>query len=109
MTIIISLFAVIIYSSIDGYDISIKLKIFYGISIAVLCSFSAINRTFAVQENDDSMIYITSSINFSVLSQIAGDLRVLSIFFWRQTILLFLKKDKCINIRHSPNLKWIKN
>ena len=99
---------VIIFSCVDRYNVHIKIKLVLGVVVASIFCMLSIYYTFNIPGYDEFVIYITPSIQFSLLSSIGSGHRVLSIFFWRQTILLILKKGKkCTNIKHAPYLKWV--
>ena len=99
---------VIIFSSIDGYAASRGFKFIFGLGMSLLYTKIAVYATFNAKLVP-AEIQISSALNISLRSIQASGYRVLSIFLWRQTILTMIKKDKCVNIRHSPSIKWIES
>ena len=95
------------FSAIDGHCCSNQIKIMIGFVGSLLYSYRAIISSLFVDYEKDLMVNI-GFVYISISSLYASALRVLSIFMWKQTILIMLKKDKCINIRYSPIIKWIK-
>eukprot|EP01084_Bolivina_argentea_P079352 143959_1 len=101
---IILLIAII--GSIDGYNITLKTKLLLGIVISLYFSIWTIYITFTLKENDKSKIIIGHNIQYSVLSSWISGYQMLSIFLWKQTILLIWNKDKAVNISHHPTILW---
>ena len=100
--------AITMYSAIDGFYVSRKFKIFMGLTTSIFFTISAIDVSFeAVRIEQEAIVSISHEARFSIASLWASSVRVLCIFLWKQTILLIIKKDKCINIRHSPYIKWV--
>lgn len=104
---LLSILLITIFSSLDGYSASRGFKFTLGLLMSLLFTIIAIHSSFTYQKEDSSIIHIGKHLFFSLRSMQASGLRVLSIFLWKQTILTIIKKDKCINIRHSPFIKWI--
>ena len=96
---------VVCISAIDGYYAPRKLKIGIGIALSLLFTWYAIFVTFLV-DYDEKAIVDVGFIKINVTSLMGAALRILAIFMWKSTTLLILKKDKCVNIRVSPNIKW---
>eukprot|EP00486_Rosalina_sp_Unknown_P013962 CAMPEP_0201579720 /NCGR_PEP_ID=MMETSP0190_2-20130828/27490_1 /ASSEMBLY_ACC=CAM_ASM_000263 /TAXON_ID=37353 /ORGANISM="Rosalina sp." /LENGTH=214 /DNA_ID=CAMNT_0048014545 /DNA_START=811 /DNA_END=1455 /DNA_ORIENTATION=+ len=60
---------------------------------------------------DDSIIHLTAGFAVSLRGIISSSFRVLTIFFWAQTIKTIKnkKKFKCIIIHYNPYIKWEDN
>ena len=97
------------FSAIDGFQLSRKLKIFIGFAISVALTGYAFYVTFFMDDEviSTSTIHFNSWLSLSVASLYSSSARVLCIFLWKQNILLLIKKGKCINIRYSPYIKWL--
>ena len=94
------------YSAIDGHHVNKRLMITAGIIVSVYHAVTAV--LWSLFANQDEMTIVTiGPLQISIASLYASALRTLSIFLCKQTILLILKKDKCVNIRHSPKIKWV--
>ena len=100
---------ILMFSAIDCFQLSRKLKILLGFGFFVPLTVYAIHVTFLMEEEIISMstIYFNSWLKVSVGSLFASATRVLYIFLCKQTVLLLLKKDKCTSIRYSPYIKWV--
>ena len=100
---------VFILSAIDGYQLSRKAKIYCCSGISITFTILAFINTFLVDQemNERATIHLVGWFSFSIFSISASSWRVLSIFLWKQTILLMIKKNECVNIRHSPYIEWI--
>ena len=100
--------AITIFSAIDCFQLSRKLKIFIGLTVSISFTLGAMQATFFMEDEiiSASIIHINSWLTIPIASLYASSKRVLCIFLWKQVILLLVKKDKCINIRYSPYLKW---
>ena len=96
-----------IFSGIDGFNLSKRFKIFFGVLISVYWTCWTILASLWITDYDDLDFKLFSTFRLSIGSIYLSSLRVLSIFVWKQTILAFIKKDRCINIRHSPYIKWV--
>ena len=97
---------VIFFSCIDGHRSPKKVTIAFGLILSTFLTVQSVFYSFFFDQEMQSMVII-GSIKFSVISIYASTLRALSIFLWKQTILMILKGDKCVNIRHSPKIRWI--
>ena len=100
---------VFIFSAFDGYQISRRTKIWLGIGLSIIFTLLAVNATFFVDAKmkEKATIHLADWFSVSVVSVRASSLRILSIFLWKQTILTMIKKNQCINIRHSPYIEWV--
>ena len=97
---------IINYSAIDAHHLSKPIKILCGLAFSGMLTLMAIQYSLFRNEYEQSIVFI-GSIHFSVSSFYASALNSLSIFFWKQTILLMTKGKKCVNIRHSPRIRWV--
>ena len=107
----IHLFCIIIYSLIDGFPISQKTKLVAGFGIALVYTFHSIQVSlFSVAYIEESTIHLipdNEQFKFSIASIYASSMRTLCLFLWKQTILLLIKKERCVNLRYSPYIKWV--
>ena len=101
--------AIVMFSAIDCFPLCRKLKIVMGFALSLLFAVFAINFTFFMDPKIISMstIHFSSMWTLSFGSLYASSVRVLFTFLCKQTILLFMKKNKAINIRYSPYVKWV--
>ena len=99
---------ILMFCAVDCFHISRKLKIFIGFVISILLTLYAFQITFRMDDEiiSRSTIHFTSWLRLSVASLCSSSAQVLCIFLWKQSILLFIKKGKCINIRYTPYIKW---
>ena len=96
------------FSAIDCFQLSRKSKILIGLSICIGWTVYAIDATLLKEDMiTSSTIHFSSWLKLSIGSIVASTSRVLCIFLWKQTFLLLIKKDRCINIRYSPYIKWV--
>ena len=102
---------ILMFCAIDCFQLSRKVKIFIGFAISIVLTAYAIEDTFMLEEEIRSMstIHFNSWLRLSIGSLYASSSRVLCIFLWKQTILLLLKKGRCVNIRYSPYINWVKD
>lgn len=96
-----------IFSSLDGYASSNAFKSVFGLVMSLVYTGAAIYYTFIHRQTNPAILYITSELFIWLGSIIASGYRVFSIFLWKQTILIIMKEDKCVNIRHSPSIECI--
>ena len=76
---------------------------------AFMFLFISINYQFLLPESEDVIIKVpvTQSI-LSSHSLAASSARILSIFFSKQAIMSYIRKNRCILIKYSPFIKWKK-
>ena len=100
---------VVIFGSLDGLQMSRRMKIGFGIMISTACSIVTIYNSLWVDESayEESLVEITKDIQFSLISLEISSMRVVMIFFWKQTLLTILKRNECVNIKHAPCMKWV--
>lgn len=103
---------VIVVSLFDGYNIKISNKMVFGISFSLFYTLQAFIWTFNfVDPGNEASIDITSNgfVKYPVIAMMGSSTRIIAIFFWKQTLWSIRRRDRCINIRVSPYLHWIKN
>ena len=95
-----------LYSTVDALENKLMIK-----TLGTLCTLAvigaAVNYTFIEQDEDEESVIYIGSRKMSVFFLYGSAYRVLSIFMLKQTIFMFFKKRQCINIRHSPTIKWV--
>ena len=100
--------SIINFSAIDGHQMRKCIKIACVITFSILYTSYAVNASLLYDQYERSMV-VLGPFQVSIASLNAGAFRALSIFLWKQTILMMLKGDRCVNIRHSPKIKWVEN
>eukprot|EP01084_Bolivina_argentea_P268571 456218_1 len=109
---IAAILATIVMSSFDAININIKWKIILSTMTAVMFSYLAMSVQFKslqlIEYSNNSDIYLTSNIKFSLRSFEASAGRILAIFFWKQAVLTFIrsKTNKCTLIKYTPYIIW---
>ena len=98
---------VINFSGIDGHHAINRFKIVLGMVISMYFTIVTIQVSLFYDEDIMQSMVIIGGLQFSIASLYAGALRILTIFLWKQTILMMVKRDRCVNIRHSPRIKWV--
>ena len=105
---IATILAVACISSTDAVYLSKKWRIIASGSYAAL--FTAISISLQIQgyqQEDDSVIFITDNLGFSLLQSQINAGRIIAIFFWKQTIQTIRKKgSRCVLLKYSPYIKW---
>ena len=104
-----AIFGIVCYSLIDGFQLPFKLKLLLSIGIALGATGITLLAVFVLQpEYDHTVIIIHPKwLKFSVYSAMLSNARVLTIFIWRQTLKIYMKRGRCVNIRYSPYIKWV--
>eukprot|EP01083_Nonionella_stella_P298825 1014187_1 len=76
--------------------------------VFILSMFDAlyINRVSKVLFSD-SVITVTDRIRLSLVSLQINAMEVLVLFFWRQTVLTLVNKERCVLIKYRPHIQWI--
>ena len=104
---------IVIVSSLDAIKMPISVKVGASVICSLLFTMISIYFTFWAfpNENDDSIIQISNGFAISLRSIISSSFRVLTIFFWAQTIksIKNKKKYKCIIISYHPYIQWQDN
>ena len=104
---ILCMFLVILaFCTMDGFHVRRRTKIIFSIVIATVVTIGTIDELSRSSMNP-GWIQITSNWSISLKSVRLDAMKVLSIFTWRQVLLLMLKSNKCVNIQKSPYLKWV--
>lgn len=61
-------------------------------------------------DTDDVIIRVKYvNLSISCMSMVGSSHQIISIFLWKQSILSWMKKGRCILIKYSPHIKWIEN
>ena len=95
------------YSAIDTFQLSRTIKICFGFVVSILWTLVAFNASTLHEHIEETTVDIGLNIHFSIASIYASAMRILSIFLWKQSFLLLIRKDRCVNIRHAPYIKWV--
>lgn len=103
---------ILIYSFIDGLQISIRFRIFVLITGSMFISTLAIYHTILETNVDgDGRIIYTNifgrKIMIDIIGWSAGSLRIISLFVWRQTIYSLYYRDKATSINQQVSIKWV--
>ena len=93
----------VLYSLMDGINISSRMKGGFGIAFALYISVFAIYYTI-VETSDFDINFMGSDV--SLLDIVASTNRILSIFLWKQAILYIWKKNKATIINMDVDIKW---
>eukprot|EP01084_Bolivina_argentea_P069091 125770_1 len=97
----------VIISSFDGFHGKRIQKIAISAVGAIICLYLSIYFQFISYTNgDDSIIHIYGNFGFSRLSMITTSSQVLAIFFLKQSILTYIRKEKSVTIISRPFLIW---
>eukprot|EP01084_Bolivina_argentea_P178775 309008_1 len=100
---------VVLFGSMDAmYHFNKKWKIFCSAVAATAYLFYSIYFQFFISEQDDYIIRIPitqSAISFA--SMISSSGRILFIFFAKQSVLPFIRKNRSISINYHPFIKWL--
>eukprot|EP01084_Bolivina_argentea_P066247 120756_1 len=96
---------VLICCVMDGIYCSVKGKILIGLTVSIYYSMKSLFYVYNAPINDLSVISI-GSISFSAYTEVSNSVYVLSIFLWKQTLLLIFRPRKCINIIKRPYFRW---
>ena len=99
---------IINYSAIDGHQASKAAKFVFGMILSLLLTYySVFFSLFVDQDELEKSMVIIGSIQISIIAFHASALRALSIFLWRQTMLIIIQGDKCVNLQYSPKIVWM--
>ena len=98
---------VVVFLSIDSLQLNLRVRRLVGVLIGILSTAVAINITFILETNPSTIIHVKFlDIHFSVRDLMVSGMQILSVLFWKQTILSILKRNKCILIKYSPYIQW---
>ena len=102
---------VIMFCMIDSLQFTIGIKtifcVIFGLFFAVLC-FSWYFSEESQGSDYDYKIGIPSiHLSISILSIAMNSSQILAIFFWKQIVLSFIRRKRCVTIRYSPYYQWI--
>eukprot|EP01084_Bolivina_argentea_P292786 503440_1 len=98
---------------VDGLQISIRSKIIGCCATSIIISYLAIRMTVYRLQNatisDTSILYFDqkSGSGISLWGVIVDSFQILSLFFWKQTVAVTMRKNKCALIKYIPYFKWI--
>ena len=107
MTSLAEIFAVTLFSMIDGLQWSLKSKTIIGILFTIYYIIWAILDELYLPTARSVVIPISNDIAIEMASIAASAYRVLAIFICKQTIKSMLRKDRATIINYSPFIKWI--
>eukprot|EP01084_Bolivina_argentea_P123272 218467_1 len=95
-------------SSFDAMNISKGWKTSISALVACWYLWLSINFQFLWSQEDDYIVYIsTTDSTVSFYSMIGSILRMLAIFFLKQSFLSYIRNEKCVTITHTPYIKWV--
>ena len=97
------LIMILLMCSLDSIYIPRKMKICYGICVAMAYTiFGIITVIEPWSTTDITVVHITSKLSFSVYQRYSNALGILAIFFWQQTVYMIFNPYKCVTIRTAP-------
>ena len=97
---------VMIICALDAFHAPRKLKIFLSLMFALLWTVATLETMMNPGREDLTKITVFKYWTFSVYSMYFYSQKILSVFFWKQTIFLIMYPNKCVNIRTTPYYKW---
>ena len=97
---------VMIICALDSFYMPRKLKVLLSLVISILWTVGTLELILSAPTEDMTIVTVFNHWTFSVWSMYSDSLKVLSIFFWKQTIYLIIYPTKCVNIRKTPYYKW---
>ena len=106
---VLEVLAVILFSILDGLQWPLKSKFIIGFLMACNYSIYAIVGTLFWEDKSQTVIQITDTMKFKLLSMTVSVYRVLAIFIWKQTILSVWKRKKATIVKYSPYIEWAAN
>eukprot|EP01083_Nonionella_stella_P157217 510202_1 len=99
---------VFILSMFDALYINRVSKVLFSGSVALFFTLTLILQYFTIYVNGiDSVITVTDRIRLSLVSLQINAMEVLVLFFWRQTVLTLVNKERCVLIKYRPHIQWI--
>ena len=104
---ILYIFLVILMSGMDALPLDRWKKIILGAVGSMALTVLSITVTVQFYQELEQTIIISEDIVISTYTLRNSAYRIVAIFFWKQTIFSFLRKEKCILITYTPFIKWI--
>ena len=98
---------VILMSSMDALPLHRKKKIVLGLIGSIAMTILAITVTVQFYEELEKRIIITDDVVISTYTLRNSAYRIVALFFWKQTIFSYFRKEKCILLKYTPYVKWI--
>ena len=98
-------------SSFDGANMGRFSKTLFTSIFAFILTVISIQYSLYKLDGSSIVQYeiIINNFAISVTGMIAGSSRILAIFLWKQAILTFFSKNKCVLIRYRPYVVWNTN
>eukprot|EP01084_Bolivina_argentea_P069093 125772_1 len=107
LVIIWCMILMVIISSFDGFHGKRIQKIAISATVGIISLYLSISYQFISYTNsDDSIIHIYGNFGFSIISMMTTSVEVPAIFFLKQSILTYIRKEKSVTIISRPFLIW---
>ena len=101
---------IIMLSLVEGYAVKWTTAFVLGFIMSLTTTRTAVLLTLSPEKLDlenDLEIELFAGYTFDVLELLGSALRVLSLFFWKQTLMTaYTRGDWCICIYLTPQIKW---
>ena len=101
---------IVMLSLMEGYAIKWSTAFALGFIVSLTITYNAIMYTLSPDQiglENDMEIQLFAGFRFDVLELLGSALRVLSLFFWKQTLMTaYTRGDWCICIYLTPRIKW---
>lgn len=92
---------------IEGYGTSWKLSFCVSFALAMCFSLNAVYMTL-LRSEPESDFELFPGVSFELTSYMYSSFRVLSIFLWKQALMvMYAKGELCICIYLAPQIKWM--
>lgn len=100
-------FVIVMVSLMEGYVVNWKLSFLLGLIMSLFISYQAIQLTLFSSDREDVDIRLSTNVTFGILEFLASAMRVLSLFFWKQTLMTaYTRGEWCICVYLTPQIKW---
>ena len=101
---------IVMLSFIEGYAVKWSTSFVVGFIMSLNMSRAAVLLTLSPEQmgmGNNLNLELFAGYRFDVLDLLASALRVLSLFFWKQTLMTaYTRGDWCICIYLTPQIKW---
>ena len=101
---------IVLLSVIEGYAVKWSTAFALGLMVSLSITYRAVMLTFAPERvglESQVLVELTSGLRLDVLELLASALRVLALFFWKQTLMTaYTGGEWCICIYMTPQIKW---
>ena len=105
---IMLVFVIVCVSLVEGYHASWKASFAFGLLLSVIFTWRSLNLSWLAGDRWPEREWeLWSGMSIGLVSYMSGSLRVISLFFWKQTLMAaYTKGEWCICIFLSPQIKW---